>query len=121
MTGDLPVLLCSMVILYFYATKITKCVEELESNSNSPSTCSIISPQRLLINDGSGTMTLRNVARHHRIIPAAAVVSVLLITMKWMLLFVAANEAEITNDGEATNMDETTTTQNIVKILYCTS
>ena len=49
----------------------------------------------------------------------ATIAAVLLSTM--MMMYVAANTVEIGNDGEASNVDEPTTTQNIIKILYCTS
>ena len=50
----------------------------------------------------------------------ATIAAVLLSTMM-MMMYVAANTVEIGNDGEASNVDEPTTTQNIIKILYCTS
>lgn len=51
----------------------------------------------------------------------ATIAAVLLSTMMMMMMYVAANTVEIGNDGEASNVDEPTTTQNIIKILYCTS
>lgn len=64
---------------------------------------------------------MRGDAARYRGVTATAVVAVL-VTME-LILFVAASmaETEIDNSGEATNMDESTTTQNIIKILYCTS
>jgi hypothetical protein len=51
----------------------------------------------------------------------AAAVAAVLITMELILYVAAASMAEIDDSGEATNIDESTTAQNIVKILYCTS
>ena len=68
----------------------------------------------------SGSMMRGNAARSRGVM-ATAVVAVL-VAME-LILYVAANmaETEIDNNGEATNTDEATTTQNIIKILYCTS
>lgn len=64
---------------------------------------------------------MRGNAARSRGVMATAMVAVL-VTME-LILYVAANmaETEIDNNGEATNTDEATTTQNIIKILYCTS
>jgi hypothetical protein len=48
-------------------------------------------------------------------------IATVLLTAIAMLLHVAANTVELDQNGEVTNTDEATTTQNIVKILYCTS
>jgi hypothetical protein len=50
-------------------------------------------------------------------------IATVLLTAIAMLLHVAANTVELDHNGEVTtgNPDETSTTQNIVKILYCTS
>jgi hypothetical protein len=65
-----------------------------------------------------GEMIHQNAARC-RVLPASAVVAVLIITMK-LMLFVTANMAGDSSDTENTS-DETTATQNLIKILYCTS
>lgn len=65
-------------------------------------------------------MIHQNAVRYCRVVPATAVVAVL-VTMKLMLLFVVANLAEGGDSTETSSTDEPTTTQNLIKILYCTS